>query len=246
MKLKFLLVFTVLFMLTIGLNAQILERDFPELMDDDLSFEEAFALKQGKVERVCEVVDNANYYLRYVYLYTRDHAVAGKVKLSIQRRNGEFTRLRVEMLCSRSYGWKLKASHLYVATQSPVNKDPNSFPYRQVSAPSKKHEYYVDLESLGTDFENVYIAIHAVMEKMIPGKYDEYPVGSVNDTWGFKVSAYPGMKYGKTLNPLGQPWGTFFPSGDKLWPAYFLVNIPYSKGVSWVDCPKPFYLIFKL
>lgn len=203
----------------------------------------------GNVYYDCHLFENANYYLRFVYLYAGQHTIAGRVKFSVQRRDGEYLRLRVEYLTG-DYGWELLESHLYVGTEPPKKMAPGRFPYQQETPPGlTKHQYYIDLEDIGSSFETVYIAVHAVVQK-VNTKIEcssTYPVGEEETAWGFKTlpKYYPPMQPGDIVNAYGDPWGTIFPKGKKQWPAYLMAYIPYNVSDPWFECPQPLQLIFQ-
>jgi hypothetical protein len=128
---------------------------------------------------------------------------------------------------------------------------PGKFPYQQ-ETPSglTQHEYLIDLEDIGSSFETVYIAVHAVVQKVITSLEctDPVPVPVIIEetAWGFKTHPkfYPEIEPGDIVNPYGDPWGTIFPKGKKKWPAYIMVYIPYNVGDPLYECPQPLHMTF--
>jgi hypothetical protein len=190
------------------------------------------------------LVENGDYYIRYVYLYAGQNMLSGRTKITVFRRGGEYTTLRVSLYTGSSFGWEFLESHLYVGTEAPRKMAPGRFPYQQ-ETPSgvTRHDYYVDLDDIGAGFEHVYIAIHAVVRTT--GTKKGLPAGQEETAWGFKTVWYPVMDKDELFNPDGDPWGTIFPKRNKRWPALFKVYIPYNVEYPLSECPQPLYLIFK-
>ena len=204
--------------------------------------EELLSQASGSTSYNCELVENGDYYLRYVYLYAGQNMLAGRTKITVFRRDGEYTTLRVS-LYTTGYGWEILESHLYVGTVQPAKMAPGSFPYQQTTPSGlDRHDYYIDLDDIGASFEHVYIAIHAVVRTT--GTVKEFPAGQEETAWGFKTIWYPVMDKDELFNPNGDPWGTIFPKRKKQWPAYFKVYIPYNVEYPLSECPQPLMLIF--
>lgn len=232
--LTFALSLLVMLALTVDVNAQ------------EIAFsEEIVGLQGSQVLNNCVDTPNGDYYLRYVYLYTVQSLIAGRVNIVLERREGKFQRLRIEYLAGIE-GWHLLNSHLYVGVTHPGSVDPVTFPYMQDTPKGlSRHIYYVDLANLGESFDRVFIAVQCELIRVGPkikwlGQY--FTEGRVETAWGFKKAWYPYVKFGQLFNPEGEPWGTFLPGG-KRWPAYFMVNIPTNPQDPNFQCPQPFRLL---
>lgn len=192
----------------------------------------------------CHIFEDGDYALRYVYMMAGQHTYSGKAIVFVERRGGEYVRLRIEILTGPQRH-VMYESHLYVGAEPPKKMAPGRFPQQQVTVNgATKHIYYVDLDSLGDSFENLYIAIHAVVQPRSAAKGSP-PEGSEETAWGFKThpAFYPVLDMKTGLNELGDPWGTIFPKKNKQWPAYFMVYVPYNVTDPWFECPQPLYFI---
>lgn len=227
-------VMLLLLVFNVPVNAQAEQGE----LEEELVFKAA-----GSTSYDCELVENGDYYLKYVYLYAGQNILAGRTKITVFRRDGKYTTLRVSVYTT-GYGWEILESHLYVGATQPRKMAPGRFPYQQ-ETPSglDRHDYYVDLDNIGASFEHVYIAIHATVRTT--GTKIELPAGQEETAWGFKTTWYPVMDKDEIVNPNGDPWGTIFPKRNKQWPAYFKVYIPYNVENPWFECPQPLLLIFK-
>lgn len=236
-KIIFILSFILVLGFTLPSNAQ----EFPGEMDEELQFT---AIEEVALD--CQLFENADYYIRFVYLYAGQHNIAGRVKITVFRRGGEFTKLRISLYSGSDYGWEILESHLYVGTEPPGKMAPGKFPYKQKSPSGlDRHDYYIDLDDIAPSFEHVFLAVHA--EVQTTGVLPELPAGQKETAWGFKciLDWYPVMAVGEIVNPFGEPWGTIFPKKNKQWPAYFLVYIPYNVECPWFECPQPLQVIYK-
>ncbi len=232
----------LLFAFAADTQAQVLAEDFSS--EPIAVFTQSPIVHRGD----CYDFENADYYVRYVYLYAGQHTIAGRVTISVQRREGRYQNLRVLYLTGGN-GWDILESHLYVGTGAPSKMAPGRFPYQQ-SSPNglKRHDYVVPLESPGGSFDHLYIAIHAVVKKvggdMVSPKGDVIVDGQEETAWGFKTvnGWYPVIDKKDDLNQYGEPWGVIFPKKNKQWPAYLMIALPYDQNNATFDCPKPLYL----
>ncbi len=246
MKLRISIMLSVMLLLafTAAASAQTEQGDLEE---------ELLLRAAGSTTYDCELVENGDYYMKYVYLYAGQDILAGRTKITIFRRDNQYRTLRFS-LYTEAYGYEILESHLYVGKRRPRRMAPGRFPYKQETpSGSTRVDFYVDLDDIGASYEHVYLAIHAVVQPVgetvseASGhgrKHKRRHCGS-ESAWGYKTAYYPVMRKCETLNPNGDPWGTIFPRRNKQWPAYFKVYIPYNVENPWYECPQPLQLIFK-
>ncbi len=192
----------------------------------------------------CTDYFNADYMVKPIYLYAQGTSVAaGKVYIYFQRRESKFGRIKISFVTTPR-SWKLLASRLYVGLTPPAQMRPHLFPLKQDTPNgSYRHTFYIDLDDLGTQFENIYIAMNAHVLR--EGSNKQHPGGMyicTGDTfkaWGRKTKYWPVIESGQEYNIYNQPWGTVFTHYPWKWPVYIKVHFPYEKDSSLFACPQP-------
>ncbi len=193
--------------------------------------------------RRCRDYKDADYKVKSVHLNTDSGVVTGKVRIKFERRGRQFVRIKIRFIaCSKD--WTLLATRLYVGLTPPPSLRPRDYPYKQDTAEgSRRHEYIIELDDLGTQFENLYIAMNAYTEKVGADKtYDTGEIIAAGDrfkVWGHKTKHWPIIENGQEYNVNGDPWGTVFTHLPWNWPAYVKVYLPYEKDGTLFECPQP-------